>query len=74
MKLYNALLVVNSNEVIEVMNVTNEEDPVLDFGSTCQIDEAVDYAIEELGLDPDELIRRCEWHKTNKKKYPHMYR
>lgn len=38
-----------------------------------QFDELLDYAIESLDLDPDEVIKRMEWHKKHKAKYPHIY-
>ena len=31
-----------------------------------QFDELLDYVVEELGVDPQEIIKRMEWHMKNK--------
>lgn len=60
-ELINVLVTKDRNLVDNVSCSDKEADDSLQF------DEMLDYAVEELGVDPDQIINRMKWHKKQNK-------
>ena len=60
--LHQVLLTIKDGH-IDVVVTDDVQHPVVEANSTVQLDELLEHVVEELGVDPDSIIKPLQWLK-----------